>query len=58
MFIYMEFFRKFTFYLTEKAARQMDEMFISYIAVDKKKDRSVLICEAIELLYKSDLKPI
>ena len=48
--------KKGTYYLTEKAAKQMDEMFIKSIASGKKKDKSVLICEAIELLYEKEYR--
>lgn len=46
--------KKATYYLTDKAAKQMDDMFIKSIAARKKKDKSALICEAIELLYQKE----
>jgi hypothetical protein len=46
--------KKATYYLTNKAAKQIDEMFTSSILTGKKKDRSTLICEAIEILYQKE----
>lgn len=47
--------KKATYYLTEKAHKLMDEMFIKSIAMGKKKDKSALACEAIELLYQKEI---
>jgi hypothetical protein len=46
--------KKATYYLTERAHKLMDEMFVKSILNGKKKDKSVLICEAIELLYQRE----
>jgi hypothetical protein len=47
--------KKATYYLTEKAHKLMDEMFIKSIVMGKKKDKSALACEAIELLYQKEI---
>ncbi len=47
--------KKATYYLTEKAHKQMNELFIKGIAAGKKKDKSALVCEAIKLLYQKEL---
>lgn len=44
--------RKLTFYMTQSCEGMLNEMFTSRLMMGEKVDKSSLICEAIELLFK------
>jgi viroplasmin and RNaseH domain-containing protein len=45
--------RKATFYLSEKAFKQIEDLYIKSLIAGKKKDKSSLVCEALDLFHQT-----